>query len=219
MRPIKLIIRYSFVILLACGCASQAMSIEKNPAKTSAAKPGNGLQSYAWYDGQKKRTVWFNPDLAADFQGNSAQANLLKKNYPGASVLRSHRSVQIWQLPAQQPAQPLSENTPANRGEPSRAIPSGYSPVFHDKPSETGRIRALPGNIIVYLNPTWNSEKITSWMQSRNLEIIKKIEIRPNAYILKTGPGMQALQMANTLFETGGVVAAFPDWWSESTTR
>jgi len=219
MRPIKLIIRYIFIILLAYGCVSQAMSIEINPAKTSTATPSNGLQSYVWYDGQKKRTVWLNPNLAADFQGDSVQSNLLTKNYPGASVLRSHRSVRIWQLPAQLSSQPLSGSTPPNNGKSSKPIPPGYSPVFHDKPTEAGRIRALPGNIIVYLNPAWNSEKITHWIENRGLEITKKIEIRPNAFILKTDSGIQALQLANALFESGDVVAAFPDWWLESVTR
>ena len=86
-------------------------------------------------------------------------------------------------------------------------------------PTEAGRVRALPGNIIVYLNPTWNNEKITNWIDTHNLKIIKKIEIRPNAYLLKTETGLQALQIANTLYESGEVVAAFPDWWLESTTR
>jgi hypothetical protein len=215
MQPIKQIIRASFLILLVYGCTSQASSIEKNPVKTSTSKSGNELQSYVWYDGQKKRTVWLNKNLAADFHNDSVQTSQLKRTYPEASVRLNHRSVLIWQLPAQ----PLSDNTQLNRGKSSRPIPPGYSPVFHDNPTEAGRIRALPGNIIVYLNPDWNNEEITHWLETRSLEIAKKIEIRANAYILKTEPGMHALQIANTLYESGDVIAAFPDWWLESTTR
>jgi hypothetical protein len=215
MQPIKQIIRVSFLILLVCGCTSQASSIEKNPVKTSTSKSSNQLQSYVWYDGQQKRTVWLNANLAADFQNDSVQTSQLKKTYPKASVILNYRSARIWQLPTQT----HSGDTPPTNEESPRPVPSGYSPVFHDSANETSRIRALPGDIIVYLNPAWSNDKIMQWMNSRSLEIIKKIDIRASAYIVKTEPGMQALQIANTLFESGDVVAAFPDWWLESTTR
>lgn len=80
-------------------------------------------------------------------------------------------------------------------------------------------MRALPGNVIVYLNPEWDRNKVAHWMETQGFEVANKLEIRSNAYVLKTGPGMEALQTANTLYESGEVVAAFPDWWLESVMR
>ena len=94
-----------------------------------------------------------------------------------------------------------------------------YSAVLHDTPISTGRMRALPGNIIVYLNPQWDAAAISNWLGVHKLEIVKKLEIGPNIYLIKTGPGMEALTTANALYRSGEVKAAFPDWWQEITPR
>ena len=212
MRPMKFIINNILLVLLTYGCASQALPVKKDSARLVAT---NNLQEHVWYDGQKKRTVWLNPDLAADFQSNATRTNLLQQHYPGAIARYKHHSIRIWGLPSQ----PTSIKTSSNQGNTSRLIPSGYSPVFHDTPTASGRIRALPGNVIVYLNPAWDANKISRWMKNHKLEISKKIEIRDNAYVIKSEPGIHTLQLANSLYESGDVVAAFPDWWLDSNLR
>jgi len=76
-------------------------------------------------------------------------------------------------------------------------------------------MRALPGNIIITLDPVWDAATVTAWLQKRNMEVVKKLEIGPNIYVIKTGPGLEALETANTLYQSGEVKAAFPDWWQE----
>jgi hypothetical protein len=49
--------------------------------------------------------------------------------------------------------------------------------------------------------------------------MMKKLEIGPNIYVIKTAPGLEALETANTLYRSGEVKAAFPDWWEEVVTR
>ena len=93
------------------------------------------------------------------------------------------------------------------------------SPVFQDKPAAAGSLRLLPGNVIVYLEPQWEGDKIRRWIERGGFEVIKKLAIRPNAFILKTEPGMQSLIIANRLYESGEVIAAFPDWWLETALR
>ena len=212
MRPMKFIINNILLVMLAYGCASQALPIKKD---TTSSVTTNNLQEHVWYDGQKKRTVWLNPELAADFQSNPARTHLLQQHYPGAIARYKHHSIQIWEIPSQS----TSIKDSPNQGNISKPIPSGYSPVFHDTPTASGRIRALPGNVIVYLNPDWDTNKISQWMKSHKLEINKKIEIRANAYLVKSEPGIHTLQLANSLYESGDVVAAFPDWWLDSNLR
>jgi hypothetical protein len=91
--------------------------------------------------------------------------------------------------------------------------------VLHDSPSQSGRKRALPGNVIVTLNPAWDEAAVKTWAGSRRLEIVQKLEIGPNVFVIKTGPGLEALETANALYRSDGVIAAFPDWWEEVTTR
>ena len=80
-------------------------------------------------------------------------------------------------------------------------------------------MRALPGNIIVYLDPKWNEKAVNNWLSARKLEVVKKLDIGPNVYVIKTGPGLESLDIANALYRVGEVKAAFPDWWQEVTTR
>ncbi len=94
-----------------------------------------------------------------------------------------------------------------------------YSAVLHDGPSDTGRMRALPGNVIIYLDSQWNEAAVSNWLSAHRLEAVKKLEIGPNIYVIKTGPGMEALETANSLYLSGEVKAAFPDWWQEVSTR
>lgn len=215
MRYINYIVRTVFIVLLSYGCASQALAIDKGAATPPVAMSGDfTLQSFNWYDGRQKRTVWLNPVLVAEFHGSTPEKSLLLKTYPASSVRSVHRSVRIWELPAGQFSDTLPD--PEELSDPT---PSVYSPVFHDAHTESSRMRALPGNVIVYLDPDWDRSKIARWMESRGFEVANKLEIRSNAYVLKTEPGMEALQTANALYESGEVVAAFPDWWLESVMR
>jgi hypothetical protein len=97
----------------------------------------------------------------------------------------------------------------------SRQPGGKYSPVFHDGSGSSASMRALPGNIIVYLNPAWDATAVAAWLQKKKLEAVKKLEIGPNIYVIKTGPGLEALDTANNLYKSGEVKAAFPDWWQE----
>ena len=90
-----------------------------------------------------------------------------------------------------------------------------YSPVFHDSPGDSSSMRALPGNIIVYLNPAWDATAVEAWLKKRQLEVVRKLGIGSNIYVLKTGPGLEALNTANELYKSGEVKAAFPDWWQD----
>lgn len=210
MHLIKLIFRYGFLVLAAYGCASQASPINK----TAGSNP-DLLQPYVWYDGQQKKTVWLNPGLIAEFGYTSAGKSLLQKKYPAASVRRTHRSIRIWH----HKTQPFTA-APLNSSSKSTAqTQAKYSPVFHDTSKASGSLRSLPGNIIVYLRTDWNQDKIRHWLEKNGYEVVKKLDVRINAFVLKTEPGIKALQQANALYESGEVVAAFPDWWLESAMR
>ena len=94
-----------------------------------------------------------------------------------------------------------------------------YSPVLHDSSSASGRMRALPGNIIVYFNPLWDAATVNNWIAARKLEVVRKLEIGANVYVIKTAPGLDALDIANSLYLSGEVVSASPNWWEEMATR
>jgi hypothetical protein len=124
---------------------------------------------------------------------------------------RRQAAVRLWQL----------NDTAATSIRSLKSIhPQGkYSAVLQDGPSSTSRMRALLGNVIVYLDPQWDEAAVSNWLSSRKLEVVKKLGIVPNIYVIKTGPGLEALATANAFYRSGEMKVAFPDWWQEVVTR
>lgn len=182
--------------------------------KKGMSKSAPLTQSYVWYDGDRERQGWLNPQIVAEFNPGPQGESSIKSVHAAAQVMNTKRrqaAVRLWKL----------NDTAATVIRSLKTIhPQGkYSPVLHDGPGSAGRMRALPGNIIVYLDPQWDAAAVSNWLSSRKLEIVKKLEIGPNIYVIKTGPGMEALDTANALYLSGEVKAAFPDWWQEVATR
>ena len=198
-------------ILLSAVLSNAASAMEPRMATN---KSTSLTQSYVWYDGDREHQVWLNPQMVAEFNPSSEGEKAMQSISSTAKIASTQHQqagVRFWRL----------ENTTATA---TRSIsanhPQGkYSVVMHDAPTSTGRMRALPGNIIVYLNPQWDAAAVSNWLKTRKLEIVKKLEIGPNIYVIKTGPGMEALTTANTLYRSGEVKAAFPDWWQEVAPR
>ena len=171
-------------------------------------------EAYNWYDGDRQRTVWLNPHLLAEFSPGPADASAVRQAFPTAREVPSKQAaVRLWQLDGNAPANTavteLRDGSPSGR----------FSPVFHDGSAGAGRKRALPGNIIVYFNPAWSPAQVEQWARDKQLAIVQQMRFGQNIYVIKTGPGLEALETANRLYESGNVVAAFPNWWQEVTTR
>lgn len=182
---------------------------------TNASITSNALtQAYVWYDGDREQKIWMNPQLVADFSVGAEKQNALQVSNVTATPLQTKQgqpNMRVWKLgnvsatASSDTIQSLQARQPAGK----------YSPVFHDGSGSSASMRALPGNIIVYLNPSWDAAAVDAWLKMRKLEVVKKLEIGPNIYVIKTGPGLEALNVANNLYKSGEVKAAFPDWWQE----
>ncbi len=200
------------ILTLSFPCLGHAMAGAKDVQSKAAALQ----QAYVWYDGDHERQVWLDPGLVAEFNAgevNAAQSSVKSVYADAVRMPKRYGVVSIWRL---------GEGTSSDAAISKLSAvsqPGKYSPVLHDSPSSQGRMRALPGNIIVYLDPAWNSEAVNAWAGKHQLEIVRKLEIGPNIYLIRTGTGLEALNTANALYRSGDVVAAFPDWWEEKTTR
>ena len=193
-------------------CAIGNIAVAMDSKKTI--EDSGQLQQYYWYDGSQKTPIWLNPGLIAEFNPNPAGQAAVKKKLPGV-ILHSKQppSMRLWQIEAG--VEPVSTTRSLNESHPEVRI----SPVLHDGPSGSSRMRALPGNIIIYMDPKWDEKTVNKWADSHNLTIVKKMGVGRNAYIIKTGPGIAALETANSIYESGEVLAAFPDWWEEVVKR
>jgi len=172
-------------------------------------------QGIPWYEGEQRKTAWLNPQLIAEFDTGSIQERTLSETYPGAIVSQQPEAhIRIWRLPAGFDAASVVDEL-------NSSSPQGvkYSPVFHDTPSPASRMCALPGNIIVYFNEGWTENSINQWIDARDLRIVRRLAMASTVIVFQTGPGLAALELANSLRGSDAVSAAFPDWWHESVSR
>lgn len=205
MQVTSLSVMFFFPLFLNLGCAAES--------KDTLSKSVPLTQSYFWYDGDREQQVWLNPDIVAEFDPSPQGEISMKSSNSAARILPmkdKQAGIRLWQ----------SGNAAGSIRNLKSAHPTGkYSVVLHDDPTSASRMRALPGNIIVYLDPKWNEAKIRNWLGEHKLEIVKRLAIGPNIYVLKTGPGLEAMEMANSLYRSHEVKAAFPDWWQSVSTR
>ena len=171
-------------------------------------------QSYTWYDGDIKREVWLNPQLIAEFNPTISQNNQLSTAITGVQrVISKMGSVRFWQVDG-------TKSTNAAISSISKRINSNQvSAVLHDGASTVSVMRALPGNIIIYLNPDWDQATAVQWLTQKNLQVVSQRQNMPNVFVIKSIPGLESLIKANELYESGEVIAAFPNWWKELVTK
>jgi len=200
-----------FLLLTAVMFLNVACAVELNKGSSKTVPL---TQAYTWFDGDREQQAWLNPQLVAEFNPSPQGEKLVKNANQAARIVPSKRQqpgIRLWQM---------DNNAGAAVHSLKAAHPQGkYSAVLHDGPSSGGRMRALPGNIIVYLDPQWDAAAIHNWLNKHQLEVVRKLEIGANIYVIKTGPGLEALDTANALYRSGEVKAAFPDWWLEVATR
>ncbi|MGZ5075439.1 MAG: hypothetical protein ACXV9R_02365 [Methylobacter sp.] len=160
----------------------------------AAAEP----QQY-YYDDGNQRTIKLQPNLVADFSGNTLPQS------------RSTESVQT------KPFVTIQQNTSLV----SRTAGSvaNQSPVFREGDSPAGRLMALPGGVIVNFKPDWTEDQIHQWATAHGYLIEQKLNILGNWYIIHTAPGLISLQTANDIQESGEVITATPNWWKQTVTR
>jgi hypothetical protein len=150
--------------------------------------------AYVWYDGGKARQVQIDDALIAEFDGQSEPA--------ATPVLRSN-GVRIWGR----------QDAAATRA----AAAGKTSPVFRD--SAGGAMRALPGNVIVRLDPAWDSARIAQWLAASGLTELRRLPIGGNVLVVASPPGLAALDLANRLQRSGTVLSAQPEWWEQRSPR
>ncbi len=220
----------SSLILLFSAPMATAYASERGTAgftamdKKTTGKTATLQQSYVWHDGKRERQIWLDPALLAEFNARKpANQSVVKAAHRNAVLLPTRqRNMRLWYLGEGVSADGAARSLNASAAG-AKAIASieseNFSPVLRDSASTAGHMRALPGNIIVYLNPVWDTVTVNAWADKNKLEIIKKLEIGPNIYVIKTAPGLDALNIANTLRQSGEVIAAMPNWWEAVTKR
>ena len=182
------------------------------PPQAHSEEPTGGrwTTSYVWYDGTNERRVWLDSEQVADLApGQASETNL-----PLGHVLpQSPRGIRLWTVEKGVTPDRLVKELSAGSGKAKLSL------VLRDAPSPDSPVRLLPGNVIVELDPAWSQEKVQDWANRHQVEVLTQLPIGANMVVVKTAPGLAALELANKLYRSGEVRAAFPDWWTEKTLK
>ena len=200
----------SCLLMALLSVASLAIAAEGSLSKQAS---GTALgQRYTWYDGDQPRQVWVDPALVAEFAAGGNGSKTVRSLAPQArDVTGKQRGIRLWQVETD-PVQ-----TARSLGS-SKAV-GEFSPVLRDGSSTEARMRALPGNVIVHLRPGIGEGEVQAWMQERQLRVLRKLDFAPNAYLIASEPGLESLELANSLRRHSEVSAAMPNWWVEVQAR
>jgi hypothetical protein len=177
------------------------------PQKDRTSLAGRLEHSAYYYEGGRKRTVWQSDELVAEFKPTEQSAQAMRQLAPESEIVPSSTAfVRLWHVKGMQAARALRE------------LP-GFAPVYHDLDSAAAPKRSLPGDVIVYLDPSWDRARADEWARSQDVAIAKELPIHKNAFVITTAPGQAALDLANRLQESGTVVSATPNWWRDAALR
>lgn len=201
MQAAKRLLTLLFLLLAGSACAAPS-------GPTDSSEPAQ-MQRYTWYDGDQPRQVWLDPQVVAIFgDADDSAAETVRSMAPAAEQLPTRTpGLRLWRLP--------QGSGSALRRLQALEPDVHVSPVLRDSPSAGGAMRALPGGVIVYLDPSWNSEQARDWLHNQELQPQRQLSAGRNAFLVETEPGLAALELANQLRQQPGVIAAMPDWWQE----
>lgn len=171
-----------------------ALTLCSGSAMADKGASKHNLDAYTWYDGGKPKQVWLDRSLLAEF-GSRAES--------GSRAVVDTQGVRVWRAEEQAAA---------------RAKAHGKtSPVLRDAPG--GAMRALPGNVIVRLNPSLGEMEVSQWLAAQGLVDVGRLGFGKNILIVRSAPGLASLELANRLQASGTVLSAQPEWWQQMESR
>ncbi len=169
-------------------------------------------ESLYYYEGGRKILLEVDSSMIAEFgasnasSGKNVKSNVVKVD-SSAQFVRSSGQIQLWRTTGKGGSIEISKSLNDNHG-------NGYSPVF--KTIKGSNLLALPGNIIVELDPSMTEKQAEVFFGSKGLRIFKKHPLDGrNFYEVETPAGAASLNIANSLYGQQGVISSTPNWWRE----
>ena len=150
------------------------------------------------------------------FDGSTRRAVTLDTHW--VAVITPPASASGLQARSPQSAAPLVILQRANQPT-ARAAYSQTTPVYREGDSPAGRLMALPGGVLVKLDPSWSDDQARAWAAGKGLSVAQRLNTTGNWYLLASAPGNAALELANQLHASGEVLSASPNWWKQTQPR
>ncbi len=143
-------------------------------------------KEYYYNNGKNKKTLYLIEDIKISGLINQYKTN---KKTKILKVIPSSKTVKI------------------------ESITQDILPLFSDFPKGAGRIKSLPGGIIVSFKNSLNINDIKQWALDHNLTLIKKFRSQSNTWLIDSPPGLQTLNIINKLGPSEHINKIEPNWW------
>ena len=162
-------------------------------------------ETYSWNDGRQTHTLQMLPSMEAEFTRSGV--DILSKSGAIQKPATSTSPPDQGSNPVKAQSAPQSQNAPNT--------PSKTSPVFRDS---AGRLRALPGGVLVIFHSHLTAQDRISFWHDRGINIndVTALTSIKGLYKVQTPAGMSSLYLSNTLAEYPEVKFTSPNWWKES---
>lgn len=195
--------------------ASGSPGLSENPkpsgAVTDPTKPSDLRPQLARtvqvFDGTSSATYWLSEVLIVETRADEQSRQLVLASAPGVTVAHDDGFNRVWRLPAGTTPDTLLERLRAT--DPTRT----FSHAFHRGSSADTPYVAFPGGVFVTLDPTLEDAAGRQWLEGKALVIERKLPIQGNVYHVRSGPGLEALALAEELRHASPVVSTVPNSW------
>jgi len=186
-------------------------------------------KAITWNDGKRDVTRWLDPEEYAEFYvPNNDTKNSTAKQHIAAAALRNTNSQKIkkhgittlWRADPQQ-VNAIVSRSPADITSvaPNTEQAPRVSPVFHSSPHPDSPRMALPGNIIIRFQSNMAGEDIDTWLARQGLLKVRSLPGDGLTIVVKSEPGMAALNLVEQLSNQAEIDEISPNWWSEPQLR
>jgi hypothetical protein len=183
------------------------------------AQPAGFVERH-WYDGARQRTVWMAPnevalvfDPAAAPKTRSDAEQRAARSTPGAVLEKQQGLVSIIRLPdgidADGPTSALRNESGVHHA----------SPVFYEGGIGPDNALVLSGELIISFNAAMSDEALARFSAKYGFQLIKALDVLANTYVFDARSAGDTLALANTIFESGQVALAQPNWIRNATRR
>ena len=81
--------------------------------------------------------------------------------------------------------------------------------------TDTGEKLVAVGGVVLVLDGKWTEEECEAFLVRHEIEDEVTSLSSKNGYLVRTEPGLAALELANRLVSLRGVLISSPDWWRE----
>lgn len=157
---------------------------------------------YTWHDGDRVLGARLQVDLVVVDGESTSPTDVVVAETGSGQIVRSAPG----------------SRQPDGTSDISRSPTGGAQPVFR---SESGELMTLPGGVILFLNPEWDSDAADGFFAANGIDASRVSELRyvTNGFFVDTDPGFASLELANDLAGRAGVELSSPNWWRDHTTQ